>query len=193
VIAAVQPAVEVVTASTDWAAIVAAIVTGLAAIIGIVGTSWQANRARRASTADLKTSIDAATANQQASVKAAAENLRASEDAEDRRALRTEKIRVYSEFQGSIDNLLVREGLVSGGGGGGPVAAAYRSAAAVTLIAPADIGTLARYLAREAGKITEAPVTLISDVSSFEGKRENLYDLMRADLGTDQHYTGRGA
>jgi hypothetical protein len=74
VIIAAQPTVEVVTAGTDWAAIVAAIVTGLAAIIGIAGTAWQASRARQAATADLKASIDAATANQQANIEAAAEN-----------------------------------------------------------------------------------------------------------------------
>jgi len=112
---AAQPTVEVVTVGTDWAAIIAAIVTGLAAIIGIAGTAWQASRARTASTADLKASIDAAAANQRTNNEAAAENLRVSNDAEDRRALRVEEMRVYSEFQGAIDNLLVSGGVSSTG------------------------------------------------------------------------------
>jgi hypothetical protein len=91
VVTAVQPTVEVVTTGTDWPAIVAAIVTGLAAIIGIAGTAWQAARGRRAAAADLKTSIDAA-----------AKNLRLSITTEDRRAHVAEKRRVYTEFLRSI-------------------------------------------------------------------------------------------
>jgi hypothetical protein len=66
---AVQPTVEVVTAGTDWAAIAAAIVTGLAAVIGIAGTAWQAARARAAATADLKTRIDASAAREAEAVR----------------------------------------------------------------------------------------------------------------------------
>jgi hypothetical protein len=101
VIIAAPPTVEVVTVGTDWAAVVAAIVTGLAAIIGIAGTAWQANRARLAASADLKTSIEATAANQRANIRAAAENIRVRSDAEDRRAMRSEKMRAYSELQGS--------------------------------------------------------------------------------------------
>jgi hypothetical protein len=96
VLVATSPTVEVVTAGTDWAAIAAAIATGIAASIGVFGTAWQASHARQAATADLEKSINAA-----------AQNLHASNEAEDRRALRAEKMRVYSEFQGEIDNILV--------------------------------------------------------------------------------------
>jgi hypothetical protein len=181
---AVQPSVEVVTVGNDWAAIVAAIVTGVAAIIGIAGTTWQASRARTAATADLKKSIDSATANQQANIEAAAKNLQARNDAEDRRALRAEKMRVYSEFQGAIDNLLVEGGVSDKGQA---IAAIYRSAATVTLIAPGAIGTLAHSLAREVAKMRESTfVRAIGLHDRINVDREELYRLMRADLGTDQ-------
>jgi hypothetical protein len=184
VMIAARPTVEVVTAGTDWAAIVAAIVTGMAAIIGIAGTAWQASRSRQAAASDLRTSINAATANQRANIEAAAENLRASNDAEDRRALRAEKMRVYSEFQGAIDNLLVEGGVSNTRQA---IAAVYGSAAAVTLIAPEDIGTLARYLAREAGKLADPVSVGVARQDTISGNREELYELMRADLGMDRH------
>jgi hypothetical protein len=170
VVIAAQPTVEVVTAGTDWAAIVAAIVTGLAAIIGIAGTAWQAGRARQAATADLKTSIDAATI-----------NLRASNRTEDRRAERSEKMRLYSEFQGAIDTALVVAGERNLSE---DIAAVYRSAAAVTLIANDDIRTLVGYLAEEIirGRNALFSSGLVPD--KFRNKRDELYELMRADLGT---------
>lgn len=182
VISAAQPTIQVVTAGTDWAAIVAAIVTGLAAIIGIGGTALQANAARKASAADLKTSVDAATTNQQANIEAAAENMRVSIEAEDMRALRAEKIRVYSEFQGAIDNLLVRESI---GSAQDAVAVIYRSAAVVSLIAPGDIGRLSRDLARTCANLI-GDFIVSKDTDPISDKRVELYDLMRADLGTDK-------
>jgi predicted negative regulator of RcsB-dependent stress response len=183
VIIATQPTVEVVTAGTDWAAIVAAIVTGMAAIFGIAGTAWQASRARQAATADLKTSIDAATSNQQANIEAAAENLRTSNDAGDRRALRAEKIRVYSDFQSEIDNMLTP----AAGRTKETITAIYRSAAAVILIAPENIGALARNLARQAEKVrTSAVTTEPVSIDTIRGPREELYELMRADIGVDR-------
>jgi hypothetical protein len=170
VMIAAQPSVEVVTAGTDWPAIIAAIVTGLAAIIGIAGTAWQAGRARQAATTDLKTSIDAAAA-----------NLRASNRAEDIRTQQAEKARLYSEFQGAIDTALIigaerneRE----------DVATVYRSAAAVTLMANENIRTLVRYLAEEIIKARNALLSSGSVPDKFRIKRDELYDLMRADLGT---------
>lgn len=105
VIIAAQPTVEVVTAGTDWAAIVAAIVTGLAAIIGIAGTGWQASRARQVATADLKTSIDAATANQQANIEAAAENTIRTLDAARDERIWDRRARAYEQ---SVAALLYR-------------------------------------------------------------------------------------
>jgi hypothetical protein len=180
---ATQPTVEVVTAGTDWAAIIAAIVTGLAAILGIVGTAWQAGRARAAATADLRTSIDAAAVNQQANIEAAAGNLRARDDAEDKRALRSEKMRLYSDFQAAIDSALFV------GGASDPredIAAVYRSASVVILIATEEIGTLVRYLAEEVTKGREEVVSTGSVPDTIHSKREKLYGLMRIDLGTNQ-------
>ncbi len=159
VIIAGQPSVQVVTAGTDWPAIIAAIVTGLAAVIGIAGTAWQAGRARQAASADLKTSMQATT-----------ENLGASIEAEDRRALRSQKILVYSEFQSALDSL------ASGGLAVDPraaIAAMNRAAAAVILIASDDIGRL----------VTELTHGNFDDAR--DSKRQELYRLMRADLGTD--------
>jgi len=105
VIIAAQPTVEVVTAGTDWAAIVAAIVTGLAAIIGIAGTAWQASRARKTATADLTTSINAATANQQANIEAAADNTVRTLDAARDERIWDRRARAYEQ---SIAALLYR-------------------------------------------------------------------------------------
>lgn len=181
-ISAAQPTVEVITAGgTDWAAIAAAIATGIAAIIGIIGTAWLAGRARKSAAADLKASLDAAAANQQVSIEAAAESLRSSNEAEERRALHAEKMRVYSEFQVAIDNLLVG---ASARDQVEDVRSIYRSAAEVTLIAPDDIGSLARDLARD--------YSYLANKSAGRGigrdpiaRREDLYSLMRSDLGTD--------
>jgi hypothetical protein len=169
VVITAQPTVEVVTAGTDWAAIVAAIVTGLAAIIGIAGTAWQASRARQAATADLRASIEATAA-----------NVRASSRAEDLRVQRSEKMRLYSEFQGAIDTALVIRGERNMSE---DVAAVYRSAAVVTLIADDDIRTIVRYVA---GEVIRARNELSSSGSvpeRFRSRRDDLYELMRADLG----------
>jgi hypothetical protein len=67
----VSSPIQIVTGGTDWSAITAAIVTGVAAIVGIGGTAWQAKRAREAASADLKASIDAAAANTRAEIDSA--------------------------------------------------------------------------------------------------------------------------
>jgi hypothetical protein len=175
VLVATSPTVEVVTAGTDWAAIAAAIATGIAASIGIFGTAWQASHARQAATADLEKSINAA-----------AQNLHASNEAEDRRALRAEKMRVYSEFQGEIDNILVS---VRPDEEKKTVAALYRAAVAVTLIAPDAIGALASDMAKDAGSIADALVSPMRG-DQVSRNREKLYRMMRSDLGTDSRPRG---
>jgi hypothetical protein len=105
-IIAAQPTVEVVTAGTDWPAIVAAIVTGLVAIIGIGGTAWQAKRGREAATADLNASLTAATTNQNANIKAAAENTARTLDAALGERIWERRARAYEQ---SIGALLYRQ------------------------------------------------------------------------------------
>ena len=108
-------------------------------------------------------------------------NLRASNRTEDRRAERSEKMRLYSEFQGAIDTALVVAGERNLSE---DIAAVYRSAAAVTLIANDDIRTLVGYLAEEIirGRNALFSSGLVPD--KFRNKRDELYELMRADLGT---------
>ncbi len=43
----------------DWAAVTAAIMTGVAAVAGVIGTGWQASRARQAEAANQRISIQA--------------------------------------------------------------------------------------------------------------------------------------
>jgi hypothetical protein len=80
------PVAKVITVSTDWPTIVAAIITGVAAVVGIIGTCWQAKRGREAASEDLRASLDAASA-----------NLLAGITAEDKRAERAVKQRAYAE------------------------------------------------------------------------------------------------
>ena len=91
-----HPVIDVVTAGTDSQAITAAIVTGIAAVVGIGGTAWQAKRARQAASADLQKSVDAAAA-----------NLLVGINAEDVRADRAVKRQIYSQFQAALDDVFL--------------------------------------------------------------------------------------
>ena len=101
-----SPTIQIVTAGTDWPAIVSAIVTGAAAIAGIGGTAWQAARGRQASLADRRAASD----DLKKSLDQTATNLRISNAAEEQRAIQAEKIRVYSAFQGAVDAVIAVAG-----------------------------------------------------------------------------------
>lgn len=87
--------VQVVTAGTDWAAIVAAIVTAVAAVAGIWGTAWQAKRGRAAASADLDKSLNKTT-----------ENLRLTFSVENDQAKIAEKRRIYAQCQAAFSALI---------------------------------------------------------------------------------------
>jgi hypothetical protein len=88
----VPPVINVVTHGTDRPAIVAAVVTGVAAVVGITGTAWQAKAARKTASNDLRASLDAA-----------AKNLRTSIGAETQRALLNDRRGVYARYLASVD------------------------------------------------------------------------------------------
>ena len=80
------------TASTEWPAIVA----GIVGVAGILATYFQNVAARKAASADLTKSLNAA-----------AGNLATRINAENWLALQAEKQRVYSEFQGRLDDVFM--------------------------------------------------------------------------------------
>jgi hypothetical protein len=82
----VPPVIHVITSSTDWAAIWAAIATAVAAVVGIAGTARQGARARTAASADVTKTLKASSEDLLRSLDAAAANLATSINAEDRRA-----------------------------------------------------------------------------------------------------------
>jgi hypothetical protein len=104
----------VTTSETDWPAIIAAFVSGLAAIatvvaaiIGIRGTAREAQRGRATASADLKASLATAT-----------ENLRLGISADDHRARIAEKRRIYAAYVHAITRFVAEifkmEGLLTG-------------------------------------------------------------------------------
>jgi hypothetical protein len=177
---ALASVVDVVPASTDWAAVVAAIMTGVAAIAGIAGTYWQGKRARESASRDLTVSLAAT-----------ADNLASSIRAEDLRGLRAEKIRVYSAFQGAIDEVVVAgsEDSEDENAMRRALTDMYKAAAAVTLIGPDLVGTaahaLVRAIAEESGS-DRARSPMFDRDSVIQDGRQRLYGSMRADLAADE-------
>jgi hypothetical protein len=119
---------------TDWAAVISAIVTGVAAITGIAATSLQARSAQRAASRDLLHSLEAQT--QAVEYRSAAA---------DNRALQAQKMRIYATFQGAVDDLIAigDRGRQEEGEFSSAHSALLRATAEVTLIAPPAIGGLA--------------------------------------------------
>jgi hypothetical protein len=171
VLFASNPGIQIVTAGTDWAAIAATIATTVAAVLGIAGTAWQAKRGREATSADLRERLGA----------------------ENNRGLVVEKRRVYSEFQGRMDDVFVAAVQLYDRKTGradlrDALGAMYRATAAVKLVATPEIGALANKIAQ-----TAADETATKKVGTREFDRDNriydgrqrLYQLMRMDVGLD--------
>ena len=162
--------------AVDWAVIV----TGAVGVAGIAATYLQSKAARKTASDDLKKSIDATMG-----------NLATSISAEDRRALQAEKRRVYSEFQGSLDDVFVvavhlydratcEANLKSA------LAVMYRATAAVKLIAPEPLGELATTTAMAAAAETGTARVGTPEFdrdNKIYNDRQQLYQLMREDLG----------
>lgn len=186
----ITPVVNVITPSTDWPAIVAAIVAGVAAVVGIIGTYWQAKRAREDASQDLRASLDAASA-----------NLLASITAEDKRAERAVKQRAYAECHVSfltmmtavlrqrterLDSLANPDVEKAMAIVAEPRVAMYNSVSEVRLVAPVEIGNLAADIQADFLTFieeTRAGAPHPSGPPALADMQEQLYNLMRADLG----------
>jgi hypothetical protein len=167
-----------VTATTDWPAVI----TGIVGVAGITATYFQNRAARKAASADLTKSLNATAGN--LSTRINAENLR---------ALQMEKQRVYSEFQGSMDDVFVVALRLHGRDTGeADLSAAlnvmYRATAAVKLIAPEPLGNLAnetaQAMANETGT-TRVGTDIFDRDNKIFNNRQELYRLMRIDVGVD--------
>ena len=171
--------IEVINATpTDWAAVVSAAATGAAAIAGIAGTYFQAAKDRRSAAADLERSLNAAAAQQKASFDATAAQLERSAAAEDRRAIQTQKIRIYAAFQGAVDDVIAvasrakqLEGEFSKA-----QSAMLKASAEVVLVAPKEIGDLAERITRSVSR------NIVDPQGTIDRNRKELYKDMRADL-----------
>jgi hypothetical protein len=188
VLDATQPAVQVVTAGTDWAAIAA----GVLGLAGIIGTYWQGKRGREAASTDLK-----------ASLAAEAANLLAGIQAEDMRAERAVKQRIYAACQASflemIGAVLSQRTMCLQAGPDAdmgalkamveePRNAMYDAVSELRLIAPTDVANLATEIQvaflnfiddtyRGASQLDPTAPPALADM------QERLYIQMRADLG----------
>jgi hypothetical protein len=161
-----------------WQAVVdlGIIVTGVVGLAGIGGTLWQGKRAREAASKDVKASLDAAS-----------RNLITSINAENERALRAEKRRIYAAHlaactevhrarikvgsQATTDKPTARLELMAAG------AAVVAATAEVSLVAPEEVSNLAESAAREAGKFKS------DAANNYFSVRSQLVAAMRADLG----------
>jgi hypothetical protein len=180
-----SPTIQIVTVGTDWPAIVSAVVTGTAAIAGIGGTAWQAARGRQASLEDRQSASD----DLKRSLDQTATNLRISNAAEEQRAIQAEKIRIYSAFQGAVDAVIAVAGQSEQQAGEFSQArlAMLKATAEVALVAPKKIGDLADKVARSVNS-SIGPSGVRSNVdprNTIQRDREELYRIMRTDLGTD--------
>ena len=124
-------AAEVASTPTDWAAVISAIVTGVAAVTGIVVTSWQARSAQEAASRDLKESLKVQT-----------DIIEYRSLAADRRAIQAQKMRIYATFQGCVDDLIAMAelGKQQEEEFSKARSAMLRAAAQVTLVAPPEVG-----------------------------------------------------
>jgi hypothetical protein len=127
-------AAEVASTPTDWAAVISAIVTGVAAVTGIVVTSWQARSAQEAASRDLKQSLKVQT-----------DIIEYRSLAADRRAIQAQKMKIYATFQGSVNDLIAGadRGRQQDSEFGKAHSTMLKAAAEVTLVAPKVIGDLA--------------------------------------------------
>jgi hypothetical protein len=164
--------------AVDWAAIATAAV----GIVGVAATYFQSMAARKAASEDLKKSLDATAGNLATSIRA-----------EDRRALQAEKQRVYSEFQGSLDDVFVAavhlDDRVTGKADlNNALTVMYKATAAVKLVATEELGELAnataQAMANETGTARAGTDAFDRDNKIHEN-RQRLYKLMREDLGVD--------
>jgi len=111
--------------------------------------------------------------------------------AEDTRALRAEKQRVYSECRGSIDDLFVAADQLRNRTTGAvdlasALGAMYRATAAVKLIAPGPLGDLANTTARAMAETATANAAVLDADNKVYNNRQSLYRLMREDLSVDE-------
>jgi hypothetical protein len=159
---------------TDWAAVISAIVPGVAAIAGIAVGSLQARSAQRAASRDLLDSLEAQTR--------AVEYRSAAADS---RALQAQKMRIYATFQGAVDDLIaigdrsrLEEGEFSKAH-----SALLRAAAEVTLIGPPEIGLLAEKIKHQLSTgIGHEGFRSDFNPSKIEPNRRNLTTEMKEDL-----------
>jgi hypothetical protein len=178
--------VEVITAPTDWAAVVSAAVTGVAAVVGIAGTSLQARSARK----EAVSARAAASRDLQDSLDAAAKNLADSNAAEDKRAIQTQKMRIYAAFQGAVDDVIAvaRRNKQQEGEFSKAHSAMLKAAAEVVLVAPKEIGDLADRITRQVSDDI-GPSGIRSNVDpqhTIDKHRKDLTKEMKADLATYQ-------
>jgi hypothetical protein len=177
--------VQVITAaSTDWPAIVAAAVTGLTAIAGIAGTAWLALIARR----EAESARDAASRDLQTNIKSAERNLERSNSAAEKRAIQAQKMRIYAEFHGALDDVIAvaRRADDRPGEFGGAHSTMLKAAAEVVLVGPDEIGDLTDRLARLVSERI-GPRGTRSDVDpsgTIDKQRKQLIKEMKADLAT---------
>ena len=180
------PTVEVITAPTDWAAVVSAAVTGVAAVTGIAGTSWQARSARNEAVSARET----ASRNLQRSIDAQTEILERSTAAEDRRAMQTQKMRIYAAFLGAVDDVIAvaRRSNQQEGEFSKAHSAVLKAAAEVVLVAPEKIGGLANRITRlvinDIGPAGIRPN--VDPQHTIDNHRKDLTKDMKADLDTYQ-------
>ncbi len=172
--------VQVITAPVDWPAIVAASLTGVTALVGFAVTNRQADKARETASRDLERNL-----------KEQANQLKNSIAAEDRRAIQAQKMRIYSVFQGAVDDIMAvaerneqQEGEFSKA-----YAAMVKAAAEVVLVAPEEIGVLTQRIKRSlSDNIGPGGVRNIDLDPQGKIKRncDDLFREMKADLATYQ-------
>jgi hypothetical protein len=167
--------VQVITAPTDWPAIVSASLTGVAAVVGIAVTARQANKARDAASRDLELNL-----------KEQANQLKNNIAAEDRRAIQAQKMRIYSAFQGAVDDIMAvaerneqHEGEFSKA-----YSAMVNAAAEVVLVAPEEIGVLTQRIKRWlSDNIGPGGVRMDLDPQGKIGQNyDDLFRKMKTDL-----------
>jgi len=117
---------------TDWGAVASAIAAGVAAIVGVLGTTMQARQDRSAASTELEKRLQAQT-----------ELLQDRNTAVQNRAIYAQKMRIYATFQGAVGDLLAVAGPGEQQEGFGKAySAMLRAAAEVELVASEDLHKL---------------------------------------------------
>ena len=190
VLDAIPPVVHVVTSGgVDWAAVVAPLAAAAAGAVGVFATARQARQDREAQNADVERNRQTQSKDLTRSIDAAADNLRLTIGAEDARADRAEKRRVYAKCMATFTAAI--EATVRAGtygdleppieAEGELVSAQFAASAAsweVSLIAPRSLASL----------ISDAGISLLDfepGANSGDVIRTQmaLLSAMRADLG----------